>query len=71
MTEKEKQYIRAAGRISIVRSELENSDYKIIKCYEASLTGAPMPYDLQALVASREALRQKIREYEAILSNKK
>lgn len=69
MTEKERQYARAAMKIGSVRSELSSSDYKIIKCYESQLMGGEMPYDLPKLVSERETLRVQIRELEAILAS--
>lgn len=41
-------------------SELAEGDYKVIKCMEAYLCGEPMPYDIAALHAERQALRGKI-----------
>ena len=41
-----------------------DNDYKIIKCSEASLVGEEMPYDITALHAERQALRDKINELE-------
>lgn len=41
-------------------SELAEGDYKVIKCMEAYLCGEPMPYDIAALHAERQALREKI-----------
>lgn len=50
-------------------AELASTDYQVIKCYEASLTGAPMPYDVNTLVSSRQAIRDQINQNELILSN--
>jgi hypothetical protein len=69
MTDKERQYARAAMKIGSARSELSSSDYKIIKCYEAQLMGGQMPYDLPKLVAEREALRAQIRQLEVVLAS--
>lgn len=41
-------------------SELADGDYKVIKCMEAFLCGEPMPYDIVALHAERQALRDKV-----------
>jgi hypothetical protein len=46
--------------IGFVLSDLEKSDYKIIKCSEAQLLGLPMPYDVLELVSYRNSLREKI-----------
>ena len=48
-----------------LESQLSGGDYKIIKCAEAQLTGEPMPYDIEALVAERNAMRAEINELEA------
>lgn len=40
--------------------ELADGDYKIIKCMEAFLCGEPLPYDIAALHAERQALRDKV-----------
>jgi hypothetical protein len=40
---------------------LQETDYKIIKCYEAYMSNSPMPYDFEELKNSREEARQIIR----------
>ena len=52
-------------RIWELKEQLAQGDYKIIKCAEAQLTGEPMPYDIEALVAERNAIRTEINEIEA------
>ena len=52
-------------RIWELKDQLAQGDYKIIKCAEAQLTGEPMPYDIEALVAERNAMRAEINELEA------
>lgn len=47
-----------------LRCELEEEDYKIIKCAEAQLCGEELPYDIAVLHASREAKRARINELE-------
>lgn len=37
-------------------------DWKIVKCYEASLVGNPMPYDLYDLTQKRQDVRDRINE---------
>lgn len=56
-----------ASRINELKSRLAETDYKIIKCYEASLAGEPMPYDFSAIHTGRQELRDKINELEALL----
>lgn len=42
-------------------------DWKVIKCYEASLLNKEMPYDLQDLLTKRQQARDRINEIESIL----
>lgn len=51
-------------RIAELKAELDSTDYKIIKCSECSLAGEEMPYDIVALHAQRQALRDEINELE-------
>ena len=51
-------------QISKLKSQLTSTDYQIIKCYEYSLAGLALPYDITALHEEREALRVQIRELE-------
>ena len=50
--------------IERLKSELQESDYKVIKCAEAMAIGAEMPYDVASLHNVRQALRDKINELE-------
>lgn len=47
-------------RIAELKAQLNGTDYKIIKCSECQLAGAEMPYDVVALHAERQALRDEI-----------
>ena len=51
--------------IEHLKSELQASDYKVIKCAEALTIGAEMPYDVESLHKERQALRDKINELES------
>ena len=55
--------------IERMKSELQESDYKVIKCAEAMAVGAEMPYDMTALHKERQALRDKINELESEVQN--
>lgn len=55
------------GKISELTQELSTTDYKVIKAYEASLVGEPVPYDFTEVHAKRQALRDKINELENLL----
>ena len=50
--------------IERLKSELQESAYKVIKCAEALTIGAEMPYDVESLHKERQALRDKINELE-------
>ena len=51
-------------QIAALKTELSSTDYKIIKCSEASLVGEELPYDIVALHAERQAIRNQINELE-------
>lgn len=55
--------------IESLKSELQESDYKVIKCAEALTIGAEMPYDVASLHKERQALRDKINELESEVQN--
>ena len=59
-TEKEK----TQQEIWRLKEKLSETDYKILKCSEASLQGAEMPYDLDAVVSERNEWRAQINELE-------
>lgn len=55
--------------IESLKSELQESDYKVIKCAEAMAVCAEMPYDVASLHKVRQALRDKINELESEVQN--
>ena len=57
------------SEIERLKSELQDSDYKVIKCAEALTIGAEMPYDVASLHKERQALRDKINELESEVQN--
>ena len=57
------------SEIERLKSELQESDYKVIKCAEAMTIGAEMPYDMESLHKERQALRDKINELESEVQN--
>ena len=57
------------SEIERLKSELQASDYKVIKCAEAMAVGAEMPYDVASLHKVRQALRDKINELESEVQN--
>lgn len=52
-------------QIKSLKFQLTSTDYQIIKCYEYSLVGMELPYDVETLHEEREALREQIRELES------
>lgn len=52
------------SEIERLKSELQESDYKVIKCAEAICLNAELPYDVASLHKERQALRDKINELE-------
>ena len=55
--------------IERLKSELQESDYKVIKCAEAICLNAEMPYNITELHKERQALRDKINELESEVQN--
>ena len=55
--------------IESLKSELQSSDYKVIKCAEAMAIGAELPYNMTELHKERQALRDKINELESEVQN--
>lgn len=64
-TEEELAQQQREQRIWALKDQLAQGDYKIIKCAEAQLTNEPMPYNVEGLVAERNAMRAEINELEA------
>ena len=63
------QGIPKSSEIERLKSELQERDYKVIKCAEAMAVGAEMPYDVASLHKERQALRDKINELESEVQN--
>ena len=59
------------SEIERLKSELQASDYKVIKCAEAMTIGEEMPYDVEILHKERQALRDKINELESEVGDAK
>lgn len=62
--EKKQDLQQIRQNIENLKNELKDGDYKVIKCYEASLTKQEIPYNIQELHSQRQLLRQKINELE-------
>ena len=56
------------SRLIHLRGFLNEGDYQVIKCYEASLLEEEMPYNLQELLAQRKAWREEINALEFEIS---
>lgn len=50
--------------IQDLKKQLDDTDYKIIKCSEYSLAGRELPYDIEYLHSQRQAIRDRITELE-------
>ena len=60
--------VKIASKISSLKSELNGSDYKVMKCYEAIIAKSEeMPYNVDKLIESRQAKRDEINRLEALL----
>ena len=59
-----KQKVEKRKQMDILKSKLSSTDYQIIKCYEYSLAGLELPYDITLLHEEREAIREQIRALE-------
>ena len=56
------EMLKARFIIEELKKQITDTDYKVIKCYEYSLCGFKLPYDIEALHAERQALRDRINE---------
>lgn len=56
----------AEEQITELKAQLTATDYKVIKCSEAQMAGEPLPYNIVALHAERQALRDQINALEAL-----
>jgi hypothetical protein len=52
------------GLLRDLKRMLLETDYKIIKCYEAQLLGEEMPYDFKELILLRKSWRDEINKLE-------
>ena len=67
--ERQKQISALNEQISTLKSEIESTDYQIIKTYEYTLVGLETEYDITALHKQRQALRDQINELEVQLAD--
>jgi hypothetical protein len=52
------------ARVLDLINNLKDTDYQIIKCYEAFMRQLPLPYNLEELSAQRDAWRAEINQLE-------
>ena len=57
------------SEIERLKSELQESDYKVIKCAEAICLNVELPYNMTELHTERQALRDNINELESEVQN--
>ena len=53
--------------IDRLKKELTDTDYIVIKSYEATMTGLPIEYNMTDIHASRQAIRDEINHLEGLL----
>lgn len=51
-------------KIETLKKQLGETDYQIIKCYEASLMGEKLPYDVETVHTERQNARDEINRLE-------
>ena len=54
-------------QIDELKAQLAATDYKIIKCIEASLTGEQLPYDPKVVHKQRQAIRDEVNRLQLLL----
>lgn len=52
------------GKIRELKQNLSETDFKILKCYEANLLNEQMPYDVLELISQRKEWRRQLNEIE-------
>lgn len=55
------------AKINEYKSFLDETDYKVMKCYEASLLDFPLPYNIDEVHQTRQEYRDRINELEQLL----
>ncbi|MGV8092504.1 MAG: hypothetical protein AB2L24_11650 [Mangrovibacterium sp.] len=54
-------------KIEKLKKEVAETDYQVRKCYECSLVGKALPYDIQAIHQEAEEIRKEINRLEGII----
>jgi hypothetical protein len=66
---RQQQISQVTAQIDGLKAQIAASDYKIIKTYEYDLLGEQTEYDMQAVHAERQALRDQINSLETQLED--
>lgn len=53
------------NQIEALKTQISETDYQIIKCYEYSLVNKELPYDIELLHNERQTLRDEINQLES------
>jgi hypothetical protein len=56
------------AKINEYKDLLRDTDYKVMKCYEAALLNLPLPYNMDEVHRIRQDYRDEINEIELLLS---
>lgn len=66
--ERQRRIIEISNQIDTLKSQLSDTDYIFVKCYEASLVGESVQeYDFEVLHQERQYIREQINELETEL----
>lgn len=66
---RQRQISQLTAQIADLKARIAASDYKVIKTYEYALLGEQTGYDMEAVHAERQALRDQINTLETQLAN--
>lgn len=67
--ERKQQISQLTAQIDGLKAQIAASDYKVIKTYEYTLLGEKTEYDMEAVHAERQALRDQINSLETQLAD--
>jgi polyhydroxyalkanoate synthesis regulator phasin len=66
---RQEQIRQVTAQINDLKEQIAASDYKVIKTYEYTLLGEQTEYDMEAVHAERQALRDQINSLETKLAD--
>lgn len=66
---RQQQISQLTAQINDLKAQIAASDYKVIKTYEYTLLGEQIEYDMEAVHAERQALRDQINSLETQLAD--